>query len=262
MIPDPAYVTSDVHLGAVPASREQAFHEWLEWAACRASSIVINGDLFDFWFEYRSVIPRGYTRTLGLLARIVDSGVPIHLLGGNHDWWGGSYLTEEVGVRFHQQPVYLELAGHRCLLAHGDGLGRGDLGYRLLRMVLRGRITRGLFRWLHPDVAAVVARKVSRTRIRTADGAAPDLSEREGELRRWARDRLLEEDDLDAVLVGHTHRPERVEVAPGRVYLNSGDWLHHNSYAVLPSGGAPYLARWTEGREVITDGTGGKASAG
>jgi len=245
----PAYVTSDIHLGAVSDETERAFRDWLRWAGERASAIVINGDLFDFWFEYRTVIPRGYTRTLGLLGELVDQGVPVHLVGGNHDWWGGSYLTDEVGVHFHSGPVELELAGHRCLIAHGDGLGRGDLGYRLLRLILRGSLTRWAFRWLHPDVGAAIARRVSRTELRaTGEGEVPP--ERAVELGRWARDRLLEDPELDAVLLGHVHRPQVVEVAPGRFYLNSGDWLQHRSFAVLPPGKAAYLARWDGEREL------------
>lgn len=245
----PAYVTSDIHLGAVSDETEEAFRNWLRWAAERGSAIVINGDLFDFWFEYRTVIPRGYTRTLGLLGELADQGLPIHLVGGNHDWWGGSYLTDEVGLRFHRGPVELQLAGHRCLIAHGDGLGRGDLGYRILRRILRGPVTRWAFRWLHPDVGAAIARRVSRTDVRVTgeDDVPPG---RAGELARWARDRLLEDPQLDAVLLGHVHRPQQVEVAPGRFYLNSGDWLQHRSFAVLPAGEPAYLARWDGGREI------------
>ncbi|MEX0843113.1 MAG: UDP-2,3-diacylglucosamine diphosphatase [Gemmatimonadota bacterium] len=245
----PAYVASDAHLGATSPSRAEAFCEWLAWAGGRASSIVINGDLFDFWFEYASVIPRGYTRTLGMLARVVDAGVPVHFLGGNHDWWGGSYLTDEIGVQFHAEPVRLELAGHRCLIAHGDGLGSGDLRYRFLRGVLRSRTARWGFRWIHPDIGAAVARRVSRTKPGTA-GPPNAESTRAAELERWARGVLLGKDAPDVVLLGHTHVPTCVEVAPGRHYLNSGDWLHHNSYVVLPSGEAPYLARWEDGSEV------------
>jgi UDP-2,3-diacylglucosamine hydrolase len=249
MSTDPVYVTSDVHLGATAPERTRAFHSWLEWAAPRGSALVINGDLFDFWFEYGSVVPRGHTRTLGLLAGIVDAGVPVHLVGGNHDWWGGSYLTDEIGVHFHSEPVELVLAGHRCLVAHGDGLGPGDMGYRMMRTVLRSGLTRWAFRWLHPDVGAAVAQRVSRTRARETHGAGGNPGRAEA-LERWARERLLEEDDLDAVLLGHTHRPARVEITPGRFYVNSGDWLDHDSFVVLPRGSNPYLARWEGGREV------------
>jgi len=245
MTEGPAYIGSDAHLGAAPPEMEEAFHRWLEFAGERAGLLFINGDLFDYWFEYGSVIPRGHTRTLGLLARIVDAGVPVHLMGGNHDWWGGRYLTEEVGVTFHTDPVRMTLAGHRCFLAHGDGLGRGDLGYRLLRLLLRGRLTRFAFRWIHPDVGSAIARRVSRTEVRL-EADDPRLLARSAALQGWARDLLLEEEDLDVVLLGHTHRAQRVEVAPGRFYVNSGDWVRTGSYVVLEEGAPPRLQTWKE----------------
>lgn len=233
----PVLVASDIHLGALPQPQVRAFHEWLESVPDRTHHLVINGDLFDFWFEYGSVIPRGHTRTLGLLSRVVDSGVRIDFMGGNHDWWAGSYLADEVGLRVHHEPVILDLAGQRTLLAHGDGLGRGDLGYRALRFLLRGRVTQALFRWLHPDVGAVIARRVSRTHLREDDTWSPD-PERMQELARWARNSLLADESLDLVLLGHVHDPILQEVAPGRWYGNSGDWLRHQSWIeVIPEEG-------------------------
>lgn len=243
----PVYLVSDIHLGAVPARTAAAFCDWLEHAGARASRVFINGDLFDFWFEYRTVIPRGHTRVLGALARLVDGGVPVDLMGGNHDWWGGSYLTDEVGVTFHREPVRLTLAGWRTLLAHGDGLGRGDLGYRILKTVLRGRTTRWAFRWLHPDLGAAVARRVSRT---DADGLAePDAQDlaRATFLREWALERLDEEPDLDLVVLGHCHRPELVEVESGRFYVNGGDWVRNRTYVILERGRPPRLEEWSTG---------------
>lgn len=247
MAESPVYIGSDAHLGAAPPEMEEAFHRWLEFVAERAGLVFINGDLFDFWFEYGSVIPRGHTRTLGLLASIVDAGIPVHLMGGNHDWWGGRYLTDEVGVVFHTDPVRMNLAGHRCFIAHGDGLGRGDLGYRALRLLLRGRLTRFAFRWLHPDLGAWIAERVSRTELRL-DADDPRVAARVGALRGWARDLLLEEEDLEVVLLGHTHVPERIEVAPGRFYVNTGDWIRSGSYAVLEEGRAPRLETWDGSR--------------
>ncbi|TVP75635.1 MAG: UDP-2,3-diacylglucosamine diphosphatase [Gemmatimonadales bacterium] len=236
----PALVVSDTHLGALPADRTARFHRWLEAVPDISDHLVINGDLFDFWYEYGSVIPRGHTRTLGRLADLVDAGVRVDFVGGNHDWWAGSFLADEIGVRVHREPVVLELAGHRCLVAHGDGLGRGDLGYKLLQTVLRGRITRFLFRWLHPDVGAVIADKVSRTHLQEDRTWRPD-QERVEILAGWARDRLLEDESLDLVLLGHVHAPELREIAPGRWYGNSGDWIHHGSWIELAPGAAPVL---------------------
>jgi UDP-2,3-diacylglucosamine hydrolase len=137
----PIYLASDVHLGVVPPETERAFLAWLDHCGGAASQVILNGDLFDFWFEYRSAIPRGHTRTLGALAALVDAGVPVTLMGGNHDWWGGDFLTGEIGVEFLREPTRLELQGRQILLAHGDGLGSGDLGYRILKSILRGAAT-------------------------------------------------------------------------------------------------------------------------
>jgi UDP-2,3-diacylglucosamine hydrolase len=158
--------------------------------------------------------------------------------------WGDRYLTEEIGVTFHRDPIRMSLAGHRCFLAHGDGLGRGDMGYRLLRWLLRGRATRFAFRWLHPDVGATIARRVSKTELRH-DALDPKAEARSRALQGWARDLLLADEELDVVILGHTHIPRRVEVAPGRFYVNSGDWLQNGSYVVLEEGKPPRLETWS-----------------
>jgi len=236
------YVASDVHLGALPEENEALFLSWLEGAAALASRIVLNGDLFDYWFEYRHVIPRGYTRALGLLAEIVDSGVAVDLTGGNHDWWGGSYLEEEIGVRFHREPVHVELAGHRTLLAHGDGLGPGDLGYKALKRVLRSPPFLWFFRWVHPDVGSWLAGHASATdgRWRAPDGK--DI-ERSDVLADWALAELERQPDLDLLLLGHTHVPRKERAPSGAWYVNSGDWVWHRSYVVLREGEEPELRR-------------------
>lgn len=241
----PVYIASDVHLGAVQPDRATTFRRWLLHAAERASRIVINGDLFDFWFEYRHAIPRGHTRVLGALATIVDAGVPVTFMGGNHDWWGGSYLRDEVGVEVHREPLILDLVGYRTLLAHGDGLGTGDLGYRMLKLVLRGRVTQWAFRWLHPDIGARVAGWVSQTSTRIGDPSEAE-KRRSAFLREWARRKIGEEPDLDLVVLGHTHIPMIDEVEPGRFYVNAGDWIHHNSFAVVERGEPPRLERWDD----------------
>jgi UDP-2,3-diacylglucosamine hydrolase len=241
----PAYVASDAHLGAAPPAMEAAFHRWLESAAEHAGIIVINGDLFDFWFEWGSVIPRGHTRILGLLARVVDSGVPVHLVGGNHDWWGGRYLTHEVGVSFHSDESRMNLGGRTALVAHGDGLGQGDIGYRILKGVLRSPVSRMAFRWLHPDVGSWIARGVSRTHAEHG-GPGDGHEERSRQLERWARDRIVDEGDLDLVLLGHTHIPRLVEMASNRFYVNTGDWIRNGTYAVLEEGRPPRLERWKD----------------
>ncbi|MBT8398382.1 MAG: UDP-2,3-diacylglucosamine diphosphatase [Gemmatimonadetes bacterium] len=242
----PIFLASDVHLGVASPDTEQAFLSWLEYCGTRASRVVINGDLFDFWFEYKSVVPRGHTRVLGRLSALVDAGIPVVMMGGNHDWWGGDFLENEIGVRFLREPTRIHLNGRTALLAHGDGLGPGDLGYRLLRTVLRGSLTRFAFRWLHPDLGAWVAKKVSKTPAHS-HGPTGKHQARSKLLEEWAVTQLEASSELDIVILGHTHIPVLREVFPGRHYLNTGDWLMNQSYAVLPDGEAPRLFDWRDG---------------
>ena len=240
-MPRAIYLAGDVHLGAVPPEREASFLRWLEHAGSAAERIILNGDLFDFWFEYRSVIPRGHTRVLGALAALVDGGTPVVLMGGNHDCWGGSYLEEEVGLTLLHGPVVTELAGRRTLLAHGDGLGRGDLGYRAIKPILRAGLSRWAFRWLHPDLGARLARVVSKT---GDHGTTEAHRLRSAALAEWGVAKLGAEPDLDLVILGHSHIPVLTEVGRDRWYVNAGDWVQHKSYLVLAEGEAPRLLAW------------------
>jgi len=241
----PVLVASDIHLGAASANQERAFMAWLRHAGGAASWIILNGDLFDFWFEYRWGTTRGHENVLDMLRRIVDGGVPVTLMGGNHDWWGGAYLREEIGLEFLQHPVTRDIAGRRAFLAHGDGLGRGDTGYHLLRSLLRGRATRWAFGMLPPAVGDQIGRMVSAT-----EGRGPprgDELERAAALEEWAVGKLKEEPDLELVILGHTHIPVVREVAPGRWYANPGDWIFHSTYLTLDRSGQPRVSRWRDG---------------
>jgi UDP-2,3-diacylglucosamine hydrolase len=243
MAPKPVYVASDVHLGAAPPRFEAAFLAWLASAAERASQVLINGDLFDFWFEYRRGIPKGHERILGLLADVVRGGLPVTLMGGNHDWWGGSYLRDEIGVEFLQDPLVREYAGLRTYVAHGDGLGKGDLKYLALRAVLRGRWTRAAFGLLPPSLGAQVAARVSRTGHRQGEPSTAQR-DRARALEAWAVAKLGQEPELDLILLGHTHAPMIREVERGRWYVNAGDWVQHCTYVVLEQGEPPRLLSW------------------
>lgn len=239
----PVYLASDVHLGAVPAQREEAFLSWLRGTADRASHVVLNGDLFDFWFEYVQGIPAGYDAVLDVLRGLVRDGMPVTLMGGNHDWWGGRYLRGEIGVEFLQDPVVRTWAGFRTFLAHGDGLGKGDLGYRILKLVLRGRLTRAAFSLLGPGVGGRVAGGVSQTEHRWGAPTQGDR-DRADALEAWAVGKLEESPELDLVVLGHTHIPRVRQVSPGRWYVNTGDWVHHMTYLVLDEGREPALVTW------------------
>lgn len=239
----PVYIASDVHYGAISRDRERAFLAWLEHAAAEASRIVVNGDLFDFWFEYRSGPTRGYGELLDLLRRTVESGVPVTLMGGNHDWWGGRYLTEDIGVEFLQRPVVRDYAGHKAFVAHGDGLGRGDWGYRFVKPILRSRLTSFAFALLPPALGDRIAGRASRTGDRWNEPNARQL-ERARALEEWAVGKLAAHPDLDLVVLGHAHVPSALEVTPGRWYVNAGDWVFRQTYVVLERGLPPSLEEW------------------
>ncbi|NNM33612.1 MAG: UDP-2,3-diacylglucosamine diphosphatase [Gemmatimonadetes bacterium] len=239
----PAFLVSDIHLGAVPDETERSFRRWLAMVGESGSQLIINGDLFDFWFEYRRVIPGDHVRTLAALADLVDSGIPVTLMGGNHDWWGGEFFERRLGVSFHPDPLRIPVLGQEVFVAHGDGLGAGDLGYRVLRGVLRSRVTRWGFRWIHPDVGARLADWVSETEARANDPEARDY-DRAQYLEQWARDLLRNDPTLHHVALGHTHLPKLVEVDPGRFYINSGDWVSHRTYVRFAPGEAPELLDW------------------
>jgi len=239
----PDLIVSDLHLGGVPAETERRFRRFLEREAAGARALLIAGDLFDFWFEYRTVIPGQHFRVLAALAELVDAGVAVTLAGGNHDAWGGRFLREEVGVAFHDRPFRTTIAGRPALVAHGDGLGTGDLRYRFLKAVLRSPFTIGTFRWMHPDLGIRVAHAVSRTEGREANDA---MRGRAAFLREWALSQLAGDPDLHYVVCGHSHLPDIVEADAGRWYLNAGDWINHFTYIVVAPHEAPRLARWDE----------------
>ncbi|MGH7460042.1 MAG: UDP-2,3-diacylglucosamine diphosphatase [Longimicrobiales bacterium] len=237
----PDYIASDAHLGAVPDTTERVFLDFLNHVGNEAGTLLINGDLFDFWFEYGQVIPGKHFRVLAALANLVDAGSTVTFMGGNHDAWGGRFLREEVGVRFHTGLLRTTLAGKPALVAHGDGLGKGDLRYRALKSIVRSRAVIGLFRAIHPEIGLRIAHAVSRTDTRQDDDA---LRGRAQFLEQWGRARLDEDPALAWVVCGHAHLPACLDVGGGRYYLNAGDWIRHNSYIVISPGGQPELRYW------------------
>jgi UDP-2,3-diacylglucosamine hydrolase len=233
----PVYVVSDVHLGSVPPATERAFRRFLDHVAEHASFLLINGDLFDFWFEYRHVILREHFRALAKLKDVVEAGVPIAFVGGNHDGWAGPFLRDEIGIALFEGPVEMNLGGRRALVAHGDGVGSGDFKYRALKAVIRHPVSIGAFRVLHPDFGRWIAGRASSTEHKAGGDAA--ARGRAAYIRQWAEERLRADPTLELVLAGHAHLASVDEMEPGRFYVNSGDWLGTFDYVVLPPGGGP-----------------------
>lgn len=241
----PDFIASDIHLGAVPRNTERAFVDFLEHVGAHGRSLLLVGDLFDFWFEYGSVIPGKQFRVLAALAELVESGMPVTLMGGNHDAWGGRFLREEVGVSFYPDQLRTEIGGRSALVAHGDGVGRGDLKYRMLKALLRSRFTVGAFRMLHPELGLRLAGVASTTEGKVGHDLA--ARGRARYIEEWARGRLREEPDLELVICGHSHLPAVLEVEPGRYYLNAGDWIQRDTYITVSPGTPPELRRWARG---------------
>lgn len=230
----PIYFLSDVHIGTgtteVEADKERRLLRWIDAIAVDAAALVILGDLFDFWFEYRHAIPTRGFNVLARLKRLVESGVPVDFLGGNHDYWVGGFLTGQLGIQAHSHPVTLVAQGRRLFLAHGDGLAPGDLGYRIIRSVFRSPLSIGLYRWLHPDIGiplATSSSRASRHYTQETPVIGPELWKTIAEPA-FARDH-------DAVLIGHFHRPVHVR-SGGRDFIVNGDWMNHFSYSVLSAG--------------------------
>jgi len=221
VLPSPCYVFSDTHLGAAPGDVERKLLTFLRHLSGRAGSLVINGDLFEFWFEWRSVIPRPAFRVLAALADLVESGVPVLWVAGNHDCWGGDVLRSDVGVDYHVGPWTGSLAGWKTAIEHGDGLRKvEDRKYRRLRTVIRHPASIWAFRHLlHPDFGSRLAAgssHASRT-YQARDGGRG--------LREVAMAQLAADPSVDLVIYGHSHVSALERSARGSVYANAGSWM-------------------------------------
>ena len=245
MSPGAVFFLADAHLGAeskdLEAPREAQLHDFLDHLPGRAEALYVLGDLFDFWFEYRSSIPARHFHTLCALNRLRQSGVPVTYLGGNHDFWVGRFMRDELGIDVRENPLTLELQGRRIWVHHGDGLIGGDLGYRLLKRVLRNPACIWLYGLVHPDVGIPFAGWVSRWSRGSRDERALDGPRLIGEI---AEPRFHE--GYDAVMIGHFHHMFEHHDA-GKDFLVLGDWIRQMSYAVL-EGGILRLEQWKAGR--------------
>jgi UDP-2,3-diacylglucosamine hydrolase len=242
-----AFFFSDVHLGLGSRQKEKAKENgllaFLDEIRPDTEELFIVGDLFDFWFDYATVIPRGYHRTLAALQAFTDAGKPVHYLIGNHDCWMKDFFETEIGVVLHRDPFEMAVQGRRIFIHHGDGLAENDTGYRLIRPVLRNPLAIWAYRWLHPDIGVRLARGTSRSsREYTAN---KHYGEESGMLREAER---LIAGGVQVVVMGHHHKPARVDTGGG-VYLNLGDWITYNSYARMDNG-VIALKTWNGDREV------------
>ena len=223
---------ADAHLGQAAPGAEAAFHAFLAAVPRPGDALVIDGDLFDFWFEYGRVIPRRHFATVARLHDLRQRGVPVTLVGGNHDRWGGDFFTSDLGIAFHGGQAELTVAGRRAFVAHGDGLTEQHWGAKVMHRVTRHPLTVRIFRSLHPDVGFWIADKLSgRLADNTRDRAVLDRAARAQT--EYAKDLLTRRPDLELVILAHTHRPALEQYADGRAYLNPGAWMDGHRYAVV-----------------------------
>lgn len=246
------HFASDLHLGTPDAQssreRERVFLTWLEEVGSQGDGLHLVGDVLDFWFEWKHVVPKGAVRLLGKLAELVDGGLEVHWHLGNHDMWTRGYLADELGVQVHSDPIVVEHEGFRCMVGHGDGLGPGDRKYKALKRVFRNPAAQWAFSRLHPNLAFAVGSRLSRDSREAGATSEATYGGPEGEWLYLHCKETLAKEAFDAFIFGHRHLPLDLEVktADGQRtarYLNCGDWLHHRTYVTLDHQG-PALHRW------------------
>ena len=231
------YFASDNHLGAPNKAssfpREQKFVRWLDEIKADAVSIFLLGDLFDFWFEYKTVVLRGFTRTLGKLAELSDTGIPIYYFVGNHDLWMNGYFEEELNIPVFHKPQQYLINDSSFFIGHGDGLGPHDKGYKRMKKVFTNPVAKWFFRWLHPDLGVKVAQYFSvKNKLISGDDDAKFLGEDKEWLVQYAK-RKLENQHYDHFIFGHRHLPLEIDLKENSRYTNIGDWVTYFTYAVF-----------------------------
>ena len=234
---------SDAHLGSAARDddqhRQEKVLDFLDHVRQHGAGLYIVGDLLDFWFEYRHVIPSSNFPVLAKLYELSQAGMSIEYLAGNHDLWLGSFLENQIGVRVHHDGIVRTLHDQKCFIVHGDGIAARDSGYRFMKRVFKNRFNIFLFRWLHPDLGVKLAKSLSHT--------SRELRENpytwEADYQAYARARFAE--GFDAVIMGHTHKPI-FESLGDHHFINLGDWMDHFTYCELDAKG-PILRRWPSG---------------
>lgn len=232
-----AYFSSDNHLGAPDAvaskERERKFVSWLDGIKADAGVVFLLGDLFDFWFEYKHAVPKGFVRVLGKLAEIRDSGVPIYFFTGNHDLWMNGYFEKELDIPVYHRPKEFTINDKIFFIGHGDGLGPGDKGYKRMKKVFENPFSKWLYRWLHPDLGIPLAQHLSlKNKLISGDEDAKFLGEENEWLALYAK-RKLQEKHYDYFVFGHRHLPMEIQLSDNSTYFNLGDWISHYTYGVF-----------------------------
>lgn len=231
------YFASDFHLGAPnheeSKKREVRIIKWLDEIKNDASEIYLLGDIFDFWFEYKTVIPKGFVRLQGKIAEITDSGIPVHVFTGNHDMWIFDYLPQELGVKLYREPIVRTYNEKKFLIGHGDGLGPGDKQYKMLKAVFASKVCQWLFARIHPNLGIGIANAWSRKSRRNNITYDEKFEGKEKELLYHYCVDYLKKEHIDYFIFGHRHLPLEIPISENSIYFNLGEWIKHNTYAVF-----------------------------
>jgi UDP-2,3-diacylglucosamine hydrolase len=234
--PGKIYFISDVHLGLYPpeqsARREKWLVSWLSEIRQDATELYLLGDIFDYWHEYKHVVPRGHTRFLGKLAELSDQGIHLHYFTGNHDIWIYDYLPSEIGLTLYRHPVIREMNGYRFFIGHGDGLGPGDYSYKLLKGIFTNKVLQWLYARVHPNASMAFGKRWSRS-SRYAKGivAEPYLGDEKEFQVVFARE-MLKKEHFNYFVFGHRHIPFVIDLGNNSRVVNLGDWINNFSFAV------------------------------
>lgn len=249
------YFLSDFHLGApnhaASLERERSIVQFLDEIKTDAAEIFLVGDMFDFWYEYRQVVPKGYVRLLGKLAELSDAGIPLHFFVGNHDMWMRDYFQKELNIPVYFEPVEFERNGKKLLVGHGDGLGPGDHGYKRLKKIFRNPVCKWLFGALPPVVGMGLANYLSR-RSRAQTGGTEEIFL--GEDKEWLIiycKEVLEKKKIDFFVFGHRHLPIDYRLDHNSRYINLGDWIRYYTYAVFDGENIKLLSYKGNGEKII-----------
>ncbi len=231
------YFASDAHFGAKTLKNsienEKRFVRWLDSIKHDAEAVYLVGDMIDFWFEYKHVVPKGYTRFLGKLAELTDMGVKVHWFIGNHDIWIFGYIQQETGAIVHHQPLIKEFNGKKFFIGHGDGLGDNSFAFKLIRTVFHNKLAQRLFGWIHPDGAIAFALGWSKSSRESGSREYKDyLGEDKEHLVIYAKEFLQTQPEINFFIFGHRHIMLDLMLARTSRVIILGDWIQHFSYAV------------------------------
>jgi len=231
------YFASDFHLG-VPTyekslAREKRIIKWLESVEHDAQEIFLLGDVFDFWFEYKNAIPKGFVRLQGKIANLTDKGIKVHWFLGNHDMWIFDYIPKELGVELHEGEIERTFNDKLFFIGHGDGLGPGDNGYKFIKKVFRAKFFQWCFARLHPNLGIGMANFWSRSsRKKTGNADSVFYGEDKEMLIQFCKEKVKEK-DYNFFMFGHRHYPMDINISESSRYINTGDWFKKDTYAVF-----------------------------